>query len=119
MTDFYMAVATVLPLLLLAIVWDSKYLSKLHNRTTAMKWFVLVYGPVAVTYVVCAIALCVAVLGDVWKDATWTRWVIWVGLALAMFTLITRACSDIIEAALTALGIYNRQGTTTAGNAPS
>ena len=102
--DFYVAAATVLPLLLLGLVWDSHYLEeKLPRRSKFTKWFVLTVGSCAIVVTVLTIALCLAVLADVWHDARWTKGAVGAGVAIAMVILTVRACTDTVKAALGAI----------------
>lgn len=111
MRDFYATVAQVLPVLLLAFVWDSRFLDNLRRQRRAPRrddpvsgvlfWTkkrVRVYALTVSTVLVTDLAVCLMVLMDLLPDFPATRAIAAAGLLLALVTLLTRIWVDIIHA---------------------
>ncbi len=102
MRDFYSTLAQVLPFLILAICWDSKYLDRLRNQDRKdhlwTKSRVRIFGIVVCGTTVGEIAVVFLVLAGVLADGTLLRVLLLLGLALLLGTLLTRLCVDIVDA---------------------
>ena len=108
--DFYSTMAQVLPVLLLALVWDSDYLHRLRAQPRRLRrvdpagvWFwtkprVRVYSLVVTVVLVAGIGLSLVALAGTVADAAWLRGVLVGGLGLALVTLMVRIGSDIVGA---------------------
>jgi hypothetical protein len=108
--DFYATLAQVLPLLLLAFIWDSGFLERLRRQQRKPKktdvagvWFwtkprVRAYTLLVSTIVSTSIALTVFVLGGVIPDSHGLRIALCVGLVLVLLTLLTRITVDVLGA---------------------
>jgi hypothetical protein len=108
--DFYTTMAQVLPVLLLALVWDSNYLMRLRAQPRRSRredpggvlfWTkprVRVYSLFVTAVLVAGIALSLLVLSGAVPDTAWLRGVLMGGLLLALMTLYTRIGSDIVVA---------------------
>ncbi|MGH3811805.1 MAG: hypothetical protein ACRDUV_05035 [Pseudonocardiaceae bacterium] len=104
--DFYATMAQVLPVLLLALVWDSNYLQRLRAQSRPSRrvdpvgvWFwtkprVRMYLLFVAVVLHTAIAVSLLVLAG----AAWLRGVLVGGLLLALVTLLVRVGSDIVGA---------------------
>lgn len=107
--DFYATTAQVFPVLLLALVWESRFLERLRSQSRASRaqdplrgffwtkprvraWTLLVTG-VTVTEIVVS----VGVLSDAVPDHPAVRAVVCAGLVLVLATITTRAVVDIVE----------------------
>lgn len=108
--DFYSAMAQVLPVLLLAVVWDSRFLDRLgQERRPARKadgsrdWFwtkpkVRAYGWFVTAVIVLAIALTALVLAELLPDGPVPKFGVLAALVLTLGTLLTRLWVDIYRA---------------------
>lgn len=109
--DFYSTAAQVLPVLLLALVWESRYLEKLpteQRRTrhedpeNGVKFWtkarVRIYALTVVTATITALAICLLVLGGVIPNLEWLGFVTVAGLLFALGSLMYRIWYDIILA---------------------
>jgi sterol desaturase/sphingolipid hydroxylase (fatty acid hydroxylase superfamily) len=108
--DFYSTMAQVLPVLLLALMWDSNYLQRLRKQARPLRrvdpagvvfWTkprVRVYSLFMTVVLITGIAVSLLVLGGMLADVSWLRGVLMVGLLLALLTLLVRIGSDIIGA---------------------
>jgi hypothetical protein len=107
---FYETLAQVLPVLLLALIWDSAYLQRLRRQQRLPRrthpggvyfWTkprVRVYT-LAVTFIVLAsIAVTCLVLADLVPDSLGLRVALSMGLVLALLTLFVRIAVDVIRA---------------------
>jgi hypothetical protein len=109
-SDFYATLAQVLPLLLLAFIWDSGYLARLHRQRRLPRrvdpagvWFwtkprVRVYMLVVTGVVLASTAVTMLVLAGLIPDSHVLRIVLLGGLALVLATLLTRISVDVIGA---------------------
>jgi hypothetical protein len=108
--DFYSTMAQVLPVLLLALVWDSKYLERLRKQTRLPRrvdpqgvlfWTkprVRAYSLFVTSVLIAGIAVSMLVLAGALTDRAWLRGVLVGGLVLALVTLQWRITSDIVGA---------------------
>ena len=107
--DLYATLAQVFPVLLLTIVWDREWLTRLPPRVRrsqaaphgvlfwtkpVVRW----YSIVLATVLILAIAACVLVLAGTVADAIWLRVSLLASLALALVTLCVRIAAGVIEA---------------------
>lgn len=91
--DFYATLAQVLPMLLLALVWDSNYLQRLRNQPR-----VRVYSLVVTGLLVAGIGVSLLVLADVLGDAAWLRLGLVGVLLLSLVRLFVRISADVVAA---------------------
>lgn len=109
--DFYATMAQVLPVLLLALVWDSNYLQRLRNQPRPVRWDdpvagvlfwtkprVRVYSFVITGVLVAGIGVSLLVLADVLGDTSWLRFGLVGALLLSLVTLFVRISSDVVAA---------------------
>lgn len=108
--DFYDTMAQVLPVLLLALIWDSAYLDRLRNQRRVLRrldpngvrfWThsrVRVYILTLAVVVIVSIALTIMVLADLIPDSAALRIILCCGLFLVLATLLTRIYYDVIAA---------------------
>ncbi|HEY6424737.1 MAG TPA: hypothetical protein VIY28_16130 [Pseudonocardiaceae bacterium] len=109
--DFYATMAQVLPVLLLALVWDSNYLQRLRKQPRALRrddpvggvlfWTkprVRVYSFVITGLLVARIGVSLLVLADVLGDAAWLRLGLVGALLLSLVTLLVRISADVVAA---------------------
>jgi hypothetical protein len=109
--DFYMTVATVLPVLLLALIWDSRLLENIGRQERQLRkadpvhgvlfWTkrrVRLYTLFVTAVIMIAIGLCILELGGVMPNRLPLRVFMVVAMALALGTLITRIWVDVIAA---------------------
>jgi hypothetical protein len=111
--DFYATMAQVFPVLLLAFVWESRFLERIshearrtrrHDPSGVLFWTkprVRVYLLAVTGTVVVGIVVSVAVLGGVFPDGPATRIFLIAGLVLMLATLMTRIAVDVIAATRT------------------
>jgi hypothetical protein len=107
-SDFYTTMAQVLPLLLLALIWNSAYLERLRGQRRrwrskdpservliwakpAIRWYTLFVALV----VVVATALTLFVLGGMISDSIWLRIFLTITLVVVLGTLLTRIYYDV------------------------
>ncbi len=111
MTDnFYATLAQVLPLLLLAFIWDSGFLVRLRRQRRLPRrvdstgvWFwtkprVRVYTLVVTSVVIVSTAVTVLVLAGLIPDSHALRIALSAGLVLVLVTLLTRITLDVLWA---------------------
>ena len=109
--DFYSTAAQVLPVLLLALVWESRYLEALplqhrrHRRDDPAhgvrfwtKPRVRIYALTVATVTLGATVICLLVVAGVLPNWTTLGLITIVGLLLASVSLLYRIWTDIIEA---------------------
>lgn len=108
--NYYATVAQVLPVLLLAFLWDSGFLQRLRDQRRPTRrtdphgvWFwtkprVRVYSIFVATVIILAIAAVLLVLGGLIPDSRALRWAVWAAAALALATLLFRLGVDIVLA---------------------
>ena len=108
--NFYATLAQVLPLLLLAFIWDSGFLTHLrHQRRLPRKadpagvWFwtkprVRVYTLAVAAIVIVSMAISMFVLGGLIPDSHALRIGLTTGLVLVLLTLLTRIAVDVLAA---------------------
>ena len=109
-SNFYPTLAQVLPVLLLALIWDSAYLVRLRRQQRPKRreqpegvWFwtkprVRVYTLAITTIAVTSIAITMLVLAGLIPDSPGLRASLSAGLILLLLTLAVRISSDIIRA---------------------
>ncbi len=105
--NFYATMAQVLPLLLLALVWDSGYLTRLRRQRRRAgpggvrfwtKPMVRVYTLAVTGIVVVSTAVTMFVLAGVIPDSYALRVTLSAGLVLVLGTLFTRITVDVLWA---------------------
>jgi len=108
--DFYSTLAQVLPVLLLAFIWDSGFLMRLRQQRRPRRtvdsegvWFwtkprVRVYTLLVTGAVTVSIAISVLVLAGEIPDSRGLRAVLSAGLVLVLATLMTRITIDVLWA---------------------
>ncbi|GII90128.1 hypothetical protein [Sinosporangium siamense] len=109
--DFYATAAQVLPVFLLALVWDSGYLAGLRGQRRMLRrrtptgnvrfWTkprVRVYVLTVTTAIAVGLTLCMLVLAHAIPDGPALRIAVSAVLLLALFTLLTRIWIDILHA---------------------
>lgn len=113
MTDFYTTMAQVLPLLLLALIWDSSFLDRLrgqrrlsHRVDPAGVWFwtkprVRVYTLTIAAVVIVSTGISILVLAHFIPDSFTLRLVLSCAVVLVLGTLLTRIYYDVIVATST------------------
>lgn len=111
--DFYSTMAQVLPVLLLALVWEANYLQRLRAQPRLARrvdpdgvWFwtkprVRVYLLAVTGVLVAGIAVSLLVLAGTLGDTVWLRGVLVGALLLALVTLLVRIASDTVGATRT------------------
>jgi hypothetical protein len=109
-SNFYATMAQVLPLLLLALIWDSEYLTRLRQQGRPRRrddpagvrfWTkprVRIYILTVTAVVICSTALTVLVLSGLIPDSRALRIILVTGLLLVLATLMTRIGIDVIQA---------------------
>jgi hypothetical protein len=107
LNDFYSTVAAVMPIVLLALVWDSELLRRLPSQNRTLRridpggvhfWTrprVRVYTISVAGAVMCAIAIAAFVLGGILSDSIGLRWFESCVLCLELGTLLTRITVDV------------------------
>ncbi len=109
LADFYVAVGTVLPLLLLALIWDSRALERLKTEERKLKkdggnvlfWVkprVRRYMLFVATVIVAALGLCILELAGFVPNSLALRLILVLAVALTLGSLITRIWVDVIAA---------------------
>jgi len=113
-TDFYSTLAQVLPLLLLALIWDSSYLERLRGQRRPSRrtdpdgvrfWtkpWVRAYILTIAGIVVTSTAVAVLELGRLIPDSYALRVVLSCGLAIVLGTVLYRIYYDVLAATSTA-----------------
>jgi len=107
--DLYTTVAQVLPVLLLALMWDSAYLERLRAQRRPSRrddpsgfWWtkarVRVYALTVASLVMGDLLLVVLVLAGLVPDAVGVRVVVVVGLVVTAGSLLARIWFDVLEA---------------------
>jgi hypothetical protein len=108
--DFYATIAQVMPVLLLALMWESGYLQRLPTQArrlrkvdpNGVRWWtkprVRVYVLTVATAMVTTTGVAVAVLAGLLPDSRPLRAALTGALVLALATLLTRVSVDIIAA---------------------
>jgi len=108
--DFYATLAQVLPLLLLAFIWDSGFLARLRGQRRLPRrvhpggvWFwtkprVRVYTLVVTGVVIVSTAVTVLVIAGLIPDSHALRIALSAGLGLVLITLLTRITLDVLWA---------------------
>ena len=108
--DFYTTLAQVLPVLILALMFDSGYLQRLRGQERRRRrddpagvpfWTkgrVRAYVLVVVTVAVVSTGVALLVLAGAMKDSAAIRWGLVAGSALVLGTLLTRVAIDVHQA---------------------
>ena len=108
--EFYSTLAHVLPILLLAFIWDSGFLSRLRQQERSLRrvdpsgvrfWTkprVRAYTLIVSSVVVVSTAVSMLVLAGVIPDSYALRVVLSVGLIIVLATLMTRISVDVFGA---------------------
>jgi hypothetical protein len=109
-SNFYPTLAQVLPVLLLAFIWDSAYLERLRDQRRPLRrddpsgvWFwtkprVRVYTLMVTGQAIASIAITLLVLAGLIPDSLPLRIALSVGLILLLSTLTVRIAVDVIGA---------------------
>lgn len=109
-SDFYSVVAQILPVILLAFLWESGFLDRLRGQRRANRaddprgvrfWTkprVRAYNLVVATIAISAIAAGVLVLGGIVADAPLLRWLVSSAVVVTLGTLLFRMLVDIVGA---------------------
>jgi hypothetical protein len=109
-SGFYATLAQVLPVLLLALMWDSAFLVRLRRQRRLPRrvdpagvWFwtkprVRAYTLVVTSEVVASTAITMLVLAGLVPDSRALRIALCAGLVLLLITLLTRISVDIVRA---------------------
>jgi len=108
--DFYSTMAQVLPVLLLALMWDSNYLLRLRRQPRATRrddprrgvvfWTkprVRIYSLALTAVIVVGVTLCFLVLADLTADSVGLRVALIAVLVLGLTTLVVRIGSDVVS----------------------
>jgi hypothetical protein len=115
-SDFYTTMAQVLPLLLLALIWDSSFLDRLRGQRRPLRrvdpsgvlfWTkprVRAYTLSVATVVIVLTGVCVLELAGFIPNSFALRVVMSCGLALVLGTLLTRVWYDVLAATSTPPG---------------
>jgi hypothetical protein len=114
MADFYTTMAQVLPLLLLALIWDSAFLDRLRGQRRLSRradpggvrfWTkprVRFYTLMIAAVVVVSTGVSILVLAHFIPDSFLLRAILSCGLVLVLGTMLTRIYYDVIVATSTA-----------------
>jgi uncharacterized BrkB/YihY/UPF0761 family membrane protein len=112
--DFYTTMAQVLPVLLLALIWDSAYLEKLRSQRRVSRrvdpsgvrfWTmrrVRIYILFVAATVIFSIALVMLELARAIPDSVALRSLLVCGLLITLATVLTRIYFDVIAATVEA-----------------
>ncbi|MFC5751264.1 hypothetical protein [Actinomadura rugatobispora] len=102
MRDFYGTMAQVLPVVLLALVWESKYFDELASRPRAARFWTLqrvrVYALMVVTAILADLSVCALVLAGAIPDSVGLRAGVVAGLLLGIASLLFRIFVHVINA---------------------
>ena len=100
MRDFYATVAQVLPVVVLALVWESKYFEGLsaqqRNARFWTLWRVRIYALTVATVIIGDLAVCLLVLSGAVPDSIWLRGFVIAGVFLGLASLLFRIFATII-----------------------
>jgi hypothetical protein len=108
--DFYTTIAQVMPVLLLALMWDSGFLERLRGQSRPLRkvdpdgvrWWtkprVRAYALTITTVMISATGAASAVLAGLLPDSRALRAAITGATVLALATLLTRIWIDVIAA---------------------
>ena len=109
--DFYVTVATILPVLLLALIWDSRSLENVRKQERKLRKVDAVNGVLfwtkrrfrlytlfVATVIVIALGLCIFELGGAISNRLPLRVFLMAAVVLTLATLITRIWVDVIAA---------------------
>jgi hypothetical protein len=101
--DFYGTTAQVIPVLLLALMWDSGYMERLarDERGTVRFWTkpkVRIWGLIMATTAMAGEAAVLLVLADIVPAGDIPKWVALVGLAALVGSMVVRLFADVIVA---------------------
>ncbi|MFI6133072.1 hypothetical protein [Micromonospora sp. NPDC051141] len=108
--DLYATAAQVLPVLLLALIWDSRFLDRLREQNRHLRradpdgvlfWTrsrVRVYSLFIVATIVLGTALSLLVLAEVLPHGPELRAAVTICVLLALATLLTRVMVDVVAA---------------------
>ena len=135
--NFYLAVATVLPVLLLALIWNSQLLENIRRQDRKLRkadpvhgvlfWTkrrVRLYTLFVTMVIMIAIGLCILELGGTVPNRLPLRLFMIVAVALTLGTLTTRIWVDVIAATADGVpaaagGTADNAGADRAGNPES
>jgi hypothetical protein len=118
--DFYATLAQVMPVLLLALMWESGFLQRLGTQSrllrkvdpAGVRWWtkprVRVYALTINTVMIAATGASLTVLAGLLPDSPLLRAMLLGAVVLALATLLTRICVDVLAA--------TTSGTTSAGD---
>ena len=99
--DFYGNAAQVLAIVVLALVWDTKYFDKDHmeafeGRLVWKPWLIKSYSTIVALATILSMALCLAVTAGWLSSSTLTRNLVSVGLGIALVSLLWRMIAHIL-----------------------
>jgi hypothetical protein len=112
-SNFYATLAQVLPLLLLALIWDSDYLVRLRGQRRQPRrsdpagvWFwtkprVRVYTLGVAGIVIASISVVILVLAGLVPDSRALRIILTAGVLLVLATLLTHISVDVVQSTST------------------
>jgi hypothetical protein len=118
--DFYSTIAQVMPVLLLALMWDSGFLRQLATQDrpsrkidpNGVRWWtkprVRVYVLTVATLMITTIGVAIAVLAGLLPDSRPLRAALTGALVLALATLLTRVSVDVLAATARAVKVEER-----------
>ena len=111
MRDFYGTVAQVLPVVVLALVWESRYfeilrarprLTRQHDPEEGVRFWTLhrvrIYSLTVATAIILDIAVCLLVLAGLIGDSPALRVLISAGVALGLVSLLYRIWVHVLDA---------------------
>ncbi|TQC47404.1 hypothetical protein EEB14_20855 [Rhodococcus sp. WS4] len=106
MIDFYSTAAQIIVVLLLALVWESKYFEEFETLTPVehaarhfwTKCRVRVYSLSIITFVITALGVAITVLAGFLDDdaLVWRIWV-FAAIVVALLALLSRMWIDILK----------------------
>jgi hypothetical protein len=108
--DFYATLAQVLPVLLLALIWESRYLERLSGQARPSRrtdpangfWWtkrrVRIYALTIASVIVGELAIVLLVLAGLFGDSTVLRAILVVGVSGALASLLFRIVMDVVVA---------------------
>jgi hypothetical protein len=111
MRDFYATAAQVIPVLMLALVWESRFLKhlsdhpRLHRRDDPVNGVLFWTKPRVRVWIIFTVLVAVAelmlttlVLAGAFHDSVALRVTVLTGLGLVLASLLTRAFVDVVQA---------------------
>jgi hypothetical protein len=96
--EFYSTCAVVIPVLLLALVWDYQYLRRVAQRRKSgrwAKWGIAVWSYFSVGAALLAEGICLLILSAIFAPGDLAKGLILIGLAALIGSMWTRMYVDI------------------------